>query len=151
MLFRSMEGLGVLSVVLSLAFVALQIKQSNEQARAAMSYQISESYTGLHDLVAGDGELAEIVVRFGQPDPEFTPVEGQRAVSVAIRLLNTWLSVQSAYDNGLLTDEQFALYRGDVAVMVAGWPGVVPMWASVIETRPSIAELTILAPIVEQM
>jgi len=146
-----MEGLGVLSVVLSLAFVALQIKQSRDQARAAIQYEIAESFNGYHDLLAGNAELAEIVSQLAQASPQFTTAESWRARAAMSRLLNTWMAVQKAHDNGLMTTQEFQGALSDVESTVAALPGAVPLWARMINGRPGFAEYPIFSPIVEQM
>jgi len=142
------EALGALSVVLSLAFVALQIKQSTDQARAEVAYDLQESFNGFHDLVAGDAELGSIVARARVgTDPALTPAEHARAFSLAFRLFNTWVAVQVAYDNDLISDAAFEGYQADVASAVSGLPGFRGYWLSMIEANPTLAGAAILAPL----
>ena len=146
------EGFGVLSVVVSLVFVAIQINQSNAQARAAVAYDLHESFNGYHDLVASDAELGAIVSQVMiDASHDLTPSESARAFSLAVRLLNTWLSVQAAFDRGLIEEPVFAGYQADVAAAVRGLPGFMPYWTGMIEERPGLGGALILAPIVAEM
>ena len=142
-----LEGLGILSVVLSLAFVAFQIKQSTDQARATMSYDISMSFGAYHDLIAGDAELAGIRARLREPEPEFTDQERERAFSLAMRLFNAWMSVHRAHLAGVISSDQYESYRVEVEATVARLPGAIPLWSEFLEARPHLYEVPLLAPL----
>ena len=72
-----------------------------------------------------------------------------RAFSLAFRLFNTWIAVQVAYENDLISDFAFAGYQADVAGTVAGLPGFRRYWLGLIEANPALAGSAILAPLVE--
>ena len=57
------EIVGVIAVIASLIYVAVQIKQNSSIARAHIVHDTSESYTKFFELLANDGELADIFRR----------------------------------------------------------------------------------------
>ena len=64
------ESLGVLGVIASLVYVALQVRQNSKlidqnilATRSAMVHQISNSYSRFYELLAQDSELTDIYRR----------------------------------------------------------------------------------------
>ena len=55
--------IGALAVVISLIYVALQIRQNTNAVRSAMAQTVHEHFAKWYHLVAADDELAQIVAR----------------------------------------------------------------------------------------
>ena len=56
------EVVGAIAVVISLFYVAFQIRQNTRAVRSATAQSVHEHYASWYHLLAGDGELSQIVV-----------------------------------------------------------------------------------------
>jgi hypothetical protein len=61
----------VVVVVVSLGFLALQVKQGNDIAQANMRHALIVANNIFHDLVIADAELGELLGRMGAANAEF--------------------------------------------------------------------------------
>ncbi|MHC4832080.1 MAG: hypothetical protein ACYTFT_17295 [Planctomycetota bacterium] len=95
------EIVGLVAIVASLLFLAFEIQQSNRIAIASTEIGIRSGYSdcnrGLH---SGDG-VAELMSTAMEPDVELAPAEKLKVLMVVNDILNVWLSVETACDNGL--------------------------------------------------
>ena len=83
------ELVGVIAVIASLVYLAVQVKQSTAVARAAMVHATSELWASYGQMLASDGELADIYLR-GINGEQLSPVE-------TFRLENVWRNVMPTY------------------------------------------------------
>ena len=81
-----MELTGLAAVVVSVLFLAAQVKQGNEVARATVAYELANMFNDYHDLVIGDPQVADLLVRMTSDTGEFTEVEQRQIQSKANRL-----------------------------------------------------------------
>ena len=56
------EIIGAIAVVVSLFYVASQIRQNTTAIKSATAQSVHEHYASWYHLLAGDGELSQIVV-----------------------------------------------------------------------------------------
>jgi hypothetical protein len=105
------EVLGLLVIVASLIYVAIQIRQNSsllrqnsELARAAMVHETNASSTEMYALIAQSNELASIFER-GKSNDSLNDIELARYLSL-IQIRLAWLEdVDSQYKAGLYFDE----------------------------------------------
>ena len=57
------EVIGVVAVIASIIYLAIQVKQSTDLARAGMVHDTSASWASYHAMIAADAGLADIYVR----------------------------------------------------------------------------------------
>jgi hypothetical protein len=98
------EILGVIAVIASLVYLAAQVKQSTAVARAAMVHATSELWSSYGQMLASNGELADIYLRGINGEP-LSPVETFRleyVIEVYVSLLE---DANHQYSSGLYFDE----------------------------------------------
>lgn len=71
------EVVGVVAVIASLVYVAAQIHQNTDIARATLVHGTQVSFSRFHELLAADAELADIYIR-GENGEDLSEVETRR-------------------------------------------------------------------------
>ena len=135
------EFVGGLGVVVTLAYLGLQIRQNTRTVRASYHQAASDSVITIQCQLASDAELGEIFRR-GQVDrstlsekeiPRFNYI-----MAAFTRIIETQ---HSHYARGLIDAEQWARYL-DTLRVYAGRPGFVEWWQSRnIPFRPGFSAL----------
>jgi hypothetical protein len=116
------EILGAVAVFLSLIYLAVQIRGSTKQSRAAMVQAIASDFAQTHDPYLLNSELAEIVVKLGDNET-LSPTEQRQWESSLNRALNVYLAVQHAYDEGQLNEGYYQTICQDVERVAEQFPG----------------------------
>ena len=100
------EAVGIIALLASLVFLALEINQSNKIAIASVSYDILSDYNEYHRQVLADPEVAEFISRLTKvDDTTLSPADEARAHAFVTIFINLWFVIQTAHDNGQLTDD----------------------------------------------
>jgi len=119
--------IGAIAVVISLIYVALQIRQNTNAVRSATAQTVHEHFANWYRLVAADGELARIVAN-GLRD------YGSLSEQERVRFVAAFMSFLSYSQNAFLKWRE-----GLLASPVAGLgachhePGVRARWQGVLE------------------
>lgn len=61
------EVLGVIAVVVTLLYVAKQIVQTNQIAKAAVARELQDKYAEVYNLLATDPSIQDLVTRLRDP------------------------------------------------------------------------------------
>jgi hypothetical protein len=118
--FQIVEIIGVVSVALSLLFVAYQIQQTNQIAIVSTEIEIRNNYSQLNEAMFSDSDLAKLIERAA--DPDYQPLVGERTQlrSLAFRFMNIWLASEIAYRNGMLPERGFLVVLDDIGYLLDG-------------------------------
>lgn len=144
------EFAGILALVGSLVFLAMEIKQSNKIAIASINYDIISDYNEYHRQVIADPAMAEFVSRMKIDDEAaFSPADEMRAHSFATHFINLWFVIQTAYNNGQVTDEALQGWVEDAQHTLRRFPRSVPYFKASIESVPSFHHFEMFQPIFE--
>ena len=114
-LSRYFELIGLCAVVISLLFVAYEIRQANRIASGTTSYEMSRNYMSINELILSNPEVAELLSRRDSVDFEPNPTQKTQLQAFAHRLLNQWTSIEEAYDQGLVSERSYQIALDDVA------------------------------------
>jgi hypothetical protein len=99
------EIVGVVAIIASLIYVAVQIRQNTDIARATIVHETSVSFSRFHELLAADAELADIYIR-GVRGEDLTEIETCRFISL-IEITMAYLEdVDHQYKSDLYFDEE---------------------------------------------
>jgi len=82
------EVIGAVAVVVSLLYVAAQIRHSTNSTKAGTSFSINTALTSTNNALRSDGEFAEIWIRACQSLDALSEVERVRATSHMLELIN---------------------------------------------------------------
>jgi len=116
--FQIVEIIGVVSVALSLLFVACEIQQTNRIAIVSTEIEIRNNYSELNELMISDSDLAKLIEKAA--DPDYQPLAGERTQlrSLAFRFMNIWLASEIAYQNGMLPEPSFLIVLDDIGYLL---------------------------------
>lgn len=145
---NSIEMIGLIAVVLSLLLVAYEVRQSNRIAQATTTYEIARDVNQFNELGYSDPEFAKLLLHLTNDDSESSAVQSLQARLLANRFVNIWSVQEKAYQNGLITDEQFELTKTDVVTVMNVFPGLKPHWEAVLQSQPRLRDSDVLQPLV---
>ena len=138
------EIAGATGVIITLAYLAYQISQTNRIAKSGVVREIEKEYIALYSLIATDNEFSNLVTKLR--DSSYTAdseVEDEKIANFAIWLASIWLNVQASYDQGQMDQKTFPLYLEDVKAKLAHWPAIRPYVKEVMERYPTIKGMDI--------
>jgi hypothetical protein len=144
------EAAGIVTLLASLVFLAMEINQSNKIAIASVQYDILSDFNEYHRQVLADPEVAEFISKLEYAnDTALSPAENTRAHAFVTIFINLWFAIQTAHDNGQLTDGDFQVYLEDARHAMHRYPRAVPYFKASIESAPSLRDVEIFQPIFE--
>ena len=126
---RLFEFVGILAVVLSLMFLAWELNQSNRIAIASAETELRGANRDLRMQIAGNSELASLINKLKQVNPELSPVEETQVLNYARAEYNIYGAANQAYLNGVLTERSLSLFRTNLVALLNEKPGLVEYFA----------------------
>ena len=103
------EIIGFLSLVGSLAFVGVEIRQNTSAVRGATNQAISDQVGELMQTIATDDNLARLVKRLydGETQDQFDPVDDMRLYMTIMTGLRRVENIFLQIEDGILDDRAF--------------------------------------------
>jgi len=92
------EVTGVIAILITLIYLARQIRQSNREARDATAWRITESIATLVQVLNGDSEIADIWCRGTDDFDSLSRVERERFVSMLAMWTNILMALYRTKD-----------------------------------------------------
>ena len=142
-----LELVGIATVVLSLMFVAYEIRQSNNIATVSNSNDIYGKFNAVNEALMSDPELAGLIIKAGKVEKlgDLTESEILRFNGWIQFLLNIWVSANIAYDNGQLAEPTYNALFDDARfnLQVTG-PAARRIWKDHIDSFPALSEMAIV-------
>jgi len=133
-------NLGVLAGIL---FLAVEIQQSNRIAIASTEIDVRNSFASINESIYSNPNLADLFIKAGEADANLTPAEEWRVYALVLRLLNTWLAIETAYTNGMVPHATFSALENDMRGMMNRFPKMRSQFRLAIETYPALSETDI--------
>ena len=112
------EVIGAGAVVISLVYLAAQVKQATKIARATTRNAIAESAQALSQDVIDNRDMAEIFVKHLNGE-ELQAVEALRMQARCYRDLRHWENIYYQVRAGLLTADEWSGFRKNLALLFA--------------------------------
>ena len=136
-----LEAIGVCAVIISLLFVAFEIRQANRIAVATAEIEINGMAAELNDLRINNEQLRSIRNKIWSNDGRFEPTEDESELYYAYiaRSFNLFLSREAAHRNGLLTDESMNRTYNDLE-RALNLPGNIPFYRQFVDNYPASEE-----------
>jgi hypothetical protein len=129
------ETIGGLATVATLAYLAVQIRQSTKAAHAASAGQYREGNAGFSSIVAADEQLAELYFR-GLEDPDsLSPLERNRFGNLIGMVLSYLHQAEEMQTSGVLS-EGIARTRDGQVIYFASKPGFRRVYARYHSAQP---------------
>ncbi len=104
--------LGAIGVIVTLVYLAVQIRQNNHQLRGAATTAVYEYQRTLTEMLSSDPELYKIALRGNEDIASLSPWEQQRFTIWCLHETGMWEMCHRLLKQGALDGE---LYRGKEA------------------------------------
>lgn len=137
------EIFGAIAVLVTVAYLARQVRGSNELARFTSSKELISQFNELNRIVTTDPELRRVLMK---PD-SLSADEQEQMYNFAMMFCNVWVLVQTAHDNDQIDDALYAAGAKDVLIEVERWPNFKAAAQQWLWNYPENAALKILKPI----
>ncbi len=124
------ETIGAIGVVLSLLYLATQIRQSRKQSQLEATRSLVEAINGFTDVLAELPDLSDIYLRGLQDFSSLEPVERVRFSSLMGRLMRTYEQMLQ-HDSGRTLHTGIWASTENSLIDIFGYPGMRDWW----ETR----------------
>ena len=131
------EFVGAIAVVLTLLYLAVQIRQSNRLSRFQTSRDIFGQIDDNNRLVVESRDLRKLAFR------TYDSLSDEEAKQLAVfvgRQLNVLANLQTAHDQGLVDDALFLAGKSSFRVFMSDWPNIQPILALWAKEFPTLAE-----------
>ena len=89
------EFLGGLGVIVSLIFLAHQIRISNKLAIAASEREIMGNFASINELQMGNSDASGIMAKLVSTESAFDNDEKEKALAFVRRMANVWLAAEA--------------------------------------------------------
>ena len=143
------EIIGFAAVVGSLLFLAFEIQQSNRIAIASTEIGIRNGYSEFNRGIHSGADVAELMAQATESGPVWSSSEELKVLMVVHDILNVWLSIETACDNGLAEDATCEELHDDIHAFIAYFPGTRPVWRYIVDSYPSLADTSVIATVGE--
>jgi hypothetical protein len=109
------ELVGALAVIVSVGYLAIQIRQNTRSLRAAGFHNLSNNIANFLGTVAHDAELSRIFLRGLSRWRELTPEESQRFMLLMLNLFSLHANAYHEHAHGALESEEYVGIRNTLA------------------------------------
>ena len=127
------EVVGAMAVIITIGYLAIQIRQSNRHAMLQSIQHTWSSMSGYCDLIAQSEELTSIVLKGRKSLDDLNENEHERFVHIHLRLLNNlecWLMmITESYPKGELRDHHLNNIDGIIS-RYFDYPGTIDFLGS---------------------
>ena len=122
------EILAAVAVVVSVLYLAQQIRQSTVASTAAVNQGISDSFRGVNELIAGSPDLADILVRGAESVAQLCPGEALRFSSAMTNFFNILEHQHRQFVISGRFDDKAAQEMAAVVLKRLALPGIADWW-----------------------
>ena len=108
------EILGAVGVMVTLGYLAVQVRASTRQSRATMTQSIVDGVNGVHHATMVSPQLADVYAKVAGRE-ELSGSEQMQWTASTNRAFNIYSAIQRAYDYNQVDQTFYDLYCQDVA------------------------------------
>jgi hypothetical protein len=134
-----------LAVLVTLIYLALQIRQSNDISRSSTSREIMSQFNEINLLIATDSSVRHLLLKEG----DLSADETEQLYNFAIIFCNIWVSIQTAHDCGQVDAIFFAAGVKDITVEIGKWPNFRSAIEQWLTNYPEHSDYKIFEPVKE--
>ena len=128
-----LELMGITAVILSLLFVALEIRQSNRIALSQSETDLRSRVKEIQSRVIENDDIAAALVKMRSEDAQLTPEENEKIYSWALSLQTHWNGVAAAFENGLVSQSTMDTVLETPTAVFSKYPGLKPYFRQISE------------------
>lgn len=111
-----------LGVLVGIVFLSLEIDQSNRIAIGTAEYEMLRDINESNRIVMTNASVRDLIVKLADQQQELTELERQQAIAYAYNYYAVWAGVQSAHNQGLVSDEYLESALIDVNAIISTRP-----------------------------
>lgn len=138
------EIFGAAAVLITLIYLATQVRRSNELSRFNATKEIANQYNDLNRLLTTESELRRLLIKTG----ELTEDESEQIYNFAVMFCNIWVSAQIAYDNDQIEATVYKACARDVSIELERWRNFRPAVEKWLALYSEYEKVEIMQPIV---
>ena len=114
------EVAGAIGVIVTLIYLAIQIRHNTRSSRLASFQSTTEMLTTVNTLIAGNDEIAEIFSRiYNEPDVELTPKERIKFTFTNLCLFRAWETAYFQRSEGMALQQSWLRYEQSICAQIA--------------------------------
>jgi hypothetical protein len=121
------QVIGAIAVVVSLIYVAAQIRQNTNAVRAATAQSLHEHFASWYHLIASDASLAQLATSGLKDYDSLADTEKARFVSLFMAFLANFQNASLKWKQGLLAPSLWKSWE-QVMMNLIGAPGGKALW-----------------------
>ncbi len=140
------EIVGAIAVFVTLAYLATQIKQSNDLGRFNATKESMNQFNHVNEMVVTDSELRQILMKSG----DLSADEREVVYNFAMMYCAVWATIQTAYDSGQIDKSFYAASAKDVQIEMDRWPNFQSSIEQWLSNYPELAHYEIFRPVVSR-
>ena len=127
-----------IGVLVGIAFLALEIKQTNEIAMRDARVALAESSQLIDILILENPDLANLMSKLNSRNPKLSDLEEAQANSVVIILLNRAARLSLNLETGFFTEDVSYRHLEALLSLISTYPGLAPILSKRIEVGRAI-------------
>ena len=128
------EIIGLSAVVVSVLFLAFEIRQSNQIARNDAELNIRNQVHEVHGNILSSPETAAVLAKLRLGHEDLSPAENELAISFTKQNIQLLTSAEQAFENGLLSRDTYDQWIRNSEDTMNEFPGIVPHYSTVATT-----------------
>jgi len=143
------EVVGALAVVVSVIYLAAQVKGSAKESAAGRSAGILDEYNRMPEVMIASPELTHLFTKL-RKNETLTDEEDTLLESVSNRFLTHWYSIQTAFDHKLIDRNVYEVFYEDVSRWINSYPPMHRKFREIMTNYSMSADVPIYAPILRE-
>ena len=132
------EVAGIITVILSLAFVGYEINQANRIAVVNSEQAIWGNFATINELIMSNTEYADLMHELTNEDAEFIEADLEKVRAFVRRMANVWSAAENSYNNGMLTEATYQILYDDLRNFLITYPGSRATWRELLDIYPNL-------------
>ena len=117
------ELISALAVVISVLYLAAQVKQGNRQNASEAGFAIVSEMSRLDEIIFTDVGVAKLFVKLKE-NTDLTEEERIQAEAIADRFINTWYIAENSYINGTMSQSLYNDCADDAKRYMRSYPAL---------------------------
>ncbi len=121
------EFFGAIAVVVTLGYLALQVRQNTRSSYVTRSSAVTIRLSEIQEAVVCDGDLSALMAKCRDAElAGLSPVEEERVQGIAEMYVKLFGTVQTAHRNAEMTDAYLDTFATEFRRIVATYPALKP-------------------------
>ena len=126
-----------IGVIVGIVVLVIEIQQANRIAIASTEIEVRNSYDDINVSIYSDPNLTGLLMGLSDANNQISPDDDYRIYAFVLSVVNTWLSIEVAYANGLVPENTFASIEDDIRGWFSDVPGIQSYFQRAYDSFPS--------------